>query len=95
MKYGGVVAACGLAGGPDLPTTVMPFILRNVRLQGVESVIAPIPLRTRAWERLAGELPSATIETMTEVVPLTELLDRGPTILAGQVRGRWVVDPSA
>jgi acrylyl-CoA reductase (NADPH) len=95
MKYGGVVAACGLAGGPDLPTTVMPFILRNVRLQGVESVTTPTPLRTHAWNRLAAELPDDLIDSMTEVVPMTELLDRGPTILDGQVRGRWVVDPRA
>lgn len=95
MKYGGTVAACGLAGGPDLPTTVLPFILRNVRLQGVESVMAPTSLRQVAWDRLATGLPASLIESMTEVVPLSELLERGPTILAGQVRGRWVVDPSA
>jgi acrylyl-CoA reductase (NADPH) len=95
MKYGGVVAACGLAGGSDLPTTVMPFILRNVRLQGVESVTTPTPLRTVAWRRLAAELSADLVDSMTEVVPLSQLLDRGPTILDGQVRGRWVVDPSA
>lgn len=94
MKYGGVVAACGLAGGADLPATVMPFILRNVRLQGVESVVAPTSVRKRAWARLAAELPAEMIDSMTEIVPMSELLDRGPTILAGQVRGRWVVDPS-
>jgi acrylyl-CoA reductase (NADPH) len=93
MKYGGVVAACGLAGGPDLPTTVMPFILRSVRLQGVESVSTPTPLRRVAWDRLARELPADLLDSMTEVVPLSELLERGPTILDGQVRGRWVVDP--
>ena len=95
MKYGSVVAACGLAGGPDLPTTVLPFILRNVRLQGVESVMTPIPIRNRAWARLGHDLPAAMIDSMTEVVPLSQLLERGPTILDGQVRGRWVVDPSA
>jgi acrylyl-CoA reductase (NADPH) len=95
MKYGSVVAACGLAGGPDLPTTVLPFILRNVRLQGVESVMTPIPVRNRAWARLGRDLPAAMIDSMTEVVPLSQLLERGPTILDGQVRGRWVVDPSA
>ena len=61
----------------------------------VESVIAPTPVRTRAWARLERDLPAATIDAMTEVVPLSELLERGPTILAGQVRGRWVVDPAA
>jgi len=95
MKYGGVVAACGLAGGADLPTTVMPFILRSVRLQGVESVVAPTPLRNRAWARLGRDLPADLIESMTEIVPLSQLLERGPSILDGQVRGRWVVDPSA
>ncbi len=93
-KYGGVVAACGLAGGVDLPTTVMPFILRNVRLQGIDSVMAPTPVRNRAWARLARDLPAEMIDSMTEIVPLSELLDRGPSILDGQVRGRWVVDPS-
>ncbi len=93
MKYGGVVAACGLAGGADLPTTVMPFILRSVRLQGVESVVAPTPLRNRAWARLGRDLPADLIESMTEIVPLSQLLERGPSILDGQVRGRWVVDP--
>ena len=95
MKYGGVVAACGLAGGVDLPTTVMPFILRNVRLQGVESVMAPTSVRDVAWARLGRDLPADTIDSMTEIVPLSELLERGPSILDGQVRGRWVVDPSA
>lgn len=94
-KYGGVVTACGLAGGTDLPSTVMPFILRGVRLQGVESVITPLDVRTAAWARLATDLPLALLETMTEVIPMSELLDRGPAILAGQVRGRVVVDPNA
>ena len=94
MKYGGTVAACGLAGGADLPTTVMPFILRNVRLQGVESVMTPTSVRAVAWDRLARDLPAELIDSMTEVVPMSELLERGPSILDGQVRGRWVVDPS-
>jgi acrylyl-CoA reductase (NADPH) len=95
MKYGGTVAACGLAGGADLPTTVMPFILRSVRLQGCDSVMAPMPARVAAWDRLNRDLPGDVLTSLTEVVPMTELLDRGPTILAGQVRGRWVVDPSS
>ncbi|MBV1894708.1 MAG: oxidoreductase [Ilumatobacteraceae bacterium] len=94
MKYGGTVAACGLAGGPDLPTTVMPFILRAVRLQGVESVTTPIATRTVAWDRLGRDLAQDLLASMTEVVPMSELIDRGPSILAGQVRGRWVVDPA-
>jgi acrylyl-CoA reductase (NADPH) len=93
MRYNGVVAACGLAAGPDLATTVMPFILRNVRLQGVESVMTPIPVRKRAWARLQRDLDATSIASMTEVIGLSELLERGPTILDGQVRGRWVVDP--
>ena len=93
MQYGSTVAACGLAGGSDLPATVMPFILRNVRLQGVESVTTPTLRRAAAWGRLADELDTALLDALTEVVPLSELLERGPTILAGQVRGRWVVDP--
>ena len=92
-KYHGVVTACGLAAGPDLPTTVLPFILRAVRLIGIEGVMTPTPVRVAAWERLATLLPSDVLASMTEVIPLSELLDRGPSILAGQVRGRWVVDP--
>jgi acrylyl-CoA reductase (NADPH) len=95
MKYQGVVAACGLAGGFDLPTTVMPFILRGVRLQGIDSVMAPRSVRDAAWARLASDLPADLLGSMTEVVPMSELLDRGPSIMQGQVRGRWVVDPSA
>jgi acrylyl-CoA reductase (NADPH) len=94
MKYRGVVAACGLAGGFDLPTTVMPFIIRGVRLQGVDSVMAPREIRDAAWARLASELPGDVLTSMTEIVPMTELLTRGPSIMDGQVRGRWVVDPS-
>jgi acrylyl-CoA reductase (NADPH) len=94
-KYQGVVAACGLVGGFDLPTTVMPFILRGVRLQGVDSVMAPREARQVAWARLADELSRELLSSMTDVIPMSELLERGPRILAGQVRGRWVVDPSA
>jgi acrylyl-CoA reductase (NADPH) len=95
VRYHGAVAACGLAAGPDLPTTVLPFILRAVRLIGVEAVLTPIDVRERAWARLAELLPGDLLATMTEVVGMSELLDRGPTILDGQVRGRWVVDPHA
>ena len=95
MKFRSTVAACGLAGGADLPTTVMPFIIRAVRLQGVEAVMAPVPLREAAWARISTDLPVDLVDAMTEIVPLSELLDRGPTILEGQVRGRWVVDPNA
>ena len=94
-RYGGVVAACGLAGGFDLPTTVMPFILRGVRLQGVDSVMAPYEVRTAAWQRLADDLPAGTLDVMTEVVPMSALIARAPDILDGQVRGRIVVDVNA
>ncbi|MGI8948702.1 MAG: acryloyl-CoA reductase [Ornithinimicrobium sp.] len=92
-RYGGVVTACGLAGGVDLPSSVMPFILRGVRLQGVDSVQAPLEVRETAWARLARDLPGELLESLTEVVAMSSLLERGPAILAGQVRGRVVVDP--
>ena len=84
-----------LAGGTDLPTTVMPFILRGVRLQGIDSVMAPIEVRERAWARLANDLPAGLLDEITEIVPMSQLADKGPEILAGQVRGRLVVDPNA
>jgi len=91
--YGGTVAACGLAGGVDLPSTVMPFILRGVRLQGVDSVQAPVAAREAAWSALASELSAEMLESMTTVVPLSEIADHAQPILDGQVRGRTVVDP--
>ncbi len=94
-RYGGVVTACGLAGGVDLTGTVMPFILRGVRLQGVESVMVPLERRDAAWARLVTDLPDGLLDAMTEVVPMSDLLERAPSILAGQVRGRLVVDPHA
>ena len=81
-RYGGAVAACGLAQGFDLPTTVMPFILRNVRLMGVDSVMAPLALRQQAWDRLAQDL---------EEVDLDHAADKAHALMAGQVRGRVVV----
>jgi acrylyl-CoA reductase (NADPH) len=93
-RYDGVVAACGLAQGADLPGTVMPFILRNVRLQGVDSVQAPMARRETAWARLAKDLDKDLLESLSFDVPFSELLALAPTILAGQVRGRAVVDLS-
>jgi acrylyl-CoA reductase (NADPH) len=87
--------ACGLAGGLDLPTTVMPFILRGVRLQGVDSVMAPVELRVRAWERLASELNFDLLHSMMTEVPMSDLLNLAPKILAGQIRGRIVVNTHA
>ena len=95
IKYGGTVAACGLAQGMDLPSTVMPFILRGVTLAGVDSVMAPMAKRERAWARLATDLDVAKLDAMTDEVPMSEVIDRAPAILAGQIRGRLVVDVNA
>ena len=93
-RYNGVVTACGLAQGADLPATVMPFILRNIRLQGVDSVQAPMSRRVEAWRRLATDLDIAKLEALSFDVPFTEVKDTAPKILAGQVRGRAIVDLS-
>ncbi|GAA2226696.1 oxidoreductase [Herbiconiux moechotypicola] len=92
--YGGTVVACGLAASADLPTTVMPFILRSVTLTGANSVEAPLTLRQRAWHDLATELDLEALDGMTTTLGLAETLDAAPRILAGQVRGRTVVDPN-
>lgn len=91
----GSVAACGLAGGNDLPTTVLPFILRGVNLLGIDSVYCPAETRGRAWVRLAAELPKDKLEALTEVIPFDALIARSKLILKGQVRGRTVVDLQA
>ncbi|MBV8041374.1 MDR family oxidoreductase [Pluralibacter sp.] len=91
MNYGGCVAACGLAGGFALPTTVMPFILRNVRLQGVDSVMAPAALRTRAWKRLVQDLPASFYtQSATEIV-LAQAPEYAERIMNNQVQGRTLV----
>ncbi len=92
MAYGGAVAACGLAGGTDLPTTVFPFILRNVALLGIDSVQCPAALREEAWRRIAHELQPDDFALVTEEVGLDALPARADAILAGQVRGRTVVN---
>jgi len=92
MAYGGAVAVCGLAGGTDLPTTVFPFILRNVALLGVDSVQCPAALREEAWRRIAQELQADDFALVTEEVGLDALPARADAILAGQVRGRTVVN---
>ena len=94
-RYGGAVAACGLAAGPGLKTTVLPFILRGVSLIGIESVYCPSEPRREAWQRLARDLPRDTLDAMTEVVPLDDVVARGNDILDGGVRGRVVVDVNA
>jgi acrylyl-CoA reductase (NADPH) len=90
-RYGGTVAACGLAGGGDLPTSVMPFILRGVTLAGVDSVMAPVALRREAWSRLARDLDPALLESMTTEVPLGDAIAAAQRLMAGEVRGRIVV----
>jgi acrylyl-CoA reductase (NADPH) len=91
MRYGGAVAACGLAGGMDLPTTVAPFILRGVSLLGIDSVMCPLPLRREAWRRLETDLDRGKIAAMTSEIGLGDVIDAGARILAGEVRGRIVV----
>lgn len=91
-RYGGAVAACGLAQGMDLPGSVAPFILRSVSLVGVDSVMCPAPLRAEAWRRLAADLDMARLSTMTREVGLAEVSTLAADILDGQVRGRIVID---
>lgn len=90
-RYGGVVAACGLAQGMDLPTTVMPFILRGVTLAGIDSVMAPLAKRQRAWDRLARDLDPVLLESMVEEVSLEDAIAKAHDLMAGKVRGRVVV----
>ncbi|AYD01921.1 MDR family oxidoreductase [Neorhizobium sp. NCHU2750] len=92
---GGAIAACGLAGGADLPGTVLPHILRSVALIGVDSVMAARSLRLDAWKRLARDLDKAKLDSMTSVEPMSNLPKLAEDILAGKVRGRVVIDVSA
>jgi acrylyl-CoA reductase (NADPH) len=90
-RYGGAVAACGLAGGMDLPTSVAPFILRGVSLIGIDSVMCPMELRQQAWRRLETELDRGKIAAMTSEIDLANVIEAGARIVDGQVRGRIVV----
>ncbi len=90
-RYGGAVAACGLAGGMDLPASVAPFILRGVSLLGIDSVMCPLPLRQEAWRRLETDLPRQKIAAMTSEIGLGDVIEAGKRIVEGQVRGRIVV----
>lgn len=90
-KYGGAIAACGLAAGMDLPSSVAPFILRGVCLLGINSVMCPIAAREIAWRRLASDLDPAKLSEITHEIALDQVLAEAPKILAGQVRGRVVV----
>ena len=89
--YGGAIAACGLAGGMDLPTSVAPFILRGVCLLGIESVMCPIELRKTAWNRLVSDMDPGKLAEITHEIGLDQVIDTAAKILAGQVRGRIVV----
>ncbi len=90
-RYGGAVAACGLAGGMDLPTSVAPFILRGVCLYGIDSVMCPLERRKEAWKCLENDLDRQKLAAMTTEIALSDVLETAPAILAGQVRGRIVV----
>jgi len=90
-KYGGAIAACGLAAGMDLPASVAPFILRGVCLLGIDSVMCPIEQRKIAWSRLASDLDPGKLTEITQEIGLDGVIDAGARILAGQVRGRIVV----
>jgi acrylyl-CoA reductase (NADPH) len=92
IHYGGVVAACGLAQGMDLPASVAPFILRGVTLAGIDSVMCPKPLREEAWVRLATDLDRSKLAALTTTVGLEDAPSIGEAILAGEVRGRVVID---
>jgi acrylyl-CoA reductase (NADPH) len=92
MRYGGVVAACGLAGGMDFPATVAPFILRGVTLAGIDSVMRPRADRVEAWRRLSRDLEMKTLELLVEEISLAQAIERAGLFLEGRVRGRIVVD---
>lgn len=95
MKYGASVAAVGLAGGANLPATVIPFLLRGVNLLGIDSVMQPYDNRVRAWQRIASDLPLDKLESMVQPATLADLPALGKSILKGQVKGRVVVDVNA
>ena len=91
-RYRGTVAACGLTGGNDLPTSVLPFILRGVNLMGIDSVSCPTEVRTAAWERLGRDLPTDLLDSLTTVEPLSRVPALAEDIVAGRIRGRVVID---
>jgi acrylyl-CoA reductase (NADPH) len=95
MQYGRSVAACGLAGGPKLETTVIPFLLRGVNLLGIDSVMQPYENRVRTWRRIVEDLPLDKLEALTDVIGLADIGEAAGKILKGQVRGRLVVDVNA
>ena len=91
-RYSGAVAACGLAESPKLPTTVMPFILRGVTLYGIDSVMAPIARRERAWQRIADHLNTDLLDGMVQEISLAQALTEASSVIAGTVTGRLLVD---
>jgi len=95
IKYGGTVAACGLAQGFDLPTTVMPFILRNVTLAGVDSVYCPVEERIVAWDRLVQDLNLEHLDSMISTITLSEVVSTASDMLSGKTHGRIIVDVNA
>jgi NADPH:quinone reductase-like Zn-dependent oxidoreductase len=94
-RSGGAVAACGLAGGVNLPTSVYPFILRGVNLLGIDSVMCLKPRRIEGWRRLARDLPLAKLDAMTTVEPMSKVPELAQEILKGHIRGRVVIDVNA
>ena len=94
MKYRGVVAACGLAGGMDFPSSVAPFILRGVTLAGIDSVMCPRAERLEAWQRLARDLDASKLEMLSHEIGLSEAIPVAGELLEGKVRGRVLVDIS-
>jgi acrylyl-CoA reductase (NADPH) len=94
-KYGGAVASCGLAQGFDLPVTVMPFILRGVRLLGVDSVMAPKERRLKAWDRLGRDLDTTKLEAIGQEIGLADAIDAAGKFMSGDVKGRYIVDVNA
>lgn len=94
-RYGGAVASCGLAQGFDLPVTVMPFILRGVRLLGVDSVMAPKERRLRAWDRLGRDLDTSKLEAIGQEIGLADAIDAAGKFMSGDVKGRYIVDVNA
>jgi acrylyl-CoA reductase (NADPH) len=94
-SWGGTVAACGLVGGVEIPTTVLPFILRGVTLAGINSVEAPRALRLAAWERLEGDLDLDLLDSLTRTVPLSGAITAAHQIIEGSLHGRTVVDVRA
>jgi acrylyl-CoA reductase (NADPH) len=92
MALGGSIAACGVAGGPNVSTTVFPFILRGVNLLGIDSSRVPNPKRREIWARIMRDLPMDHLDPMIQVEPLSKIFELGEQILAGKIRGRTVID---